>query len=42
MDNIKITGGIEYVKVGDAEDGSAVKFGSNDAIGLGITVGYTF
>jgi len=42
MDNIKITGGIEYVKVGDAEDGSIVKFGSNDAIGLGITVGYTF
>ncbi|WP_420863629.1 outer membrane protein transport protein [Algirhabdus cladophorae] len=42
MDNIKITGGIEYVKVGDAEDGSGVEFSGSSALGLGLSVGYTF
>lgn len=41
-DNMKITGGIEYVEVGDAIDGSGVLFEGNSAVGFGISVAYTF
>lgn len=41
-DNLKITGGIEYVKVGDAVDGSGVVFAGNSAIGFGVNVGFRF
>jgi long-subunit fatty acid transport protein len=40
--NFKVTGGIEYVKLGDAVDGSGTRFEGNDAIGLGVTVGVRF
>jgi long-chain fatty acid transport protein len=39
---MKITGGIEYVQVGDTQDASGLLFTDNDAVGLGITVGYSF
>ncbi|OYU19365.1 MAG: hypothetical protein CFE34_05825 [Rhodobacteraceae bacterium PARR1] len=41
-DNIKITGGIEYAKLGDATDASGTKFSGNDALGLGVQIGYSF
>lgn len=41
-DNLKITGGIEYVRVGSAVDGSGVVFSGNDALGLGVNVGFRF
>jgi long-chain fatty acid transport protein len=41
-DNMKITGGVEYVKLGNATDGSTVQFTGNDAIGLGVTIGFQF
>ena len=41
-DNINIRTGIEYVKVGDATDGSGVEFSGNDAIGFGVSVGINF
>ncbi len=41
-DNIKITGGIEYVKVGDAVDSTNVRFTDNSALGFGLTVGIRF
>ncbi len=42
MDDIKITGGIEFVKVGDATDGTPVEFADNKAVGFGLSVGYSF
>lgn len=42
MDNMKITAGIEYVKLGDAVDGSGVVFEGSEAIGIGMTVGFQF
>jgi long-subunit fatty acid transport protein len=43
-DNLKITGGIEYVKLGDATDSAPTRtvFSGNDAIGFGVTVGIRF
>ncbi len=41
-DNMKITGGVEYVAVGDAIDGSGTMFEGNSAVGLGLSVAYTF
>lgn len=41
-DNIKVTGGIEYVDVGDAVDGSGTRFAGNHGIGFGLSVGYRF
>jgi len=40
--DVKFTGGLEYIKLGDATDGSGVEFADNDAIALGLTVGYQF
>ncbi|MGR3435561.1 MAG: outer membrane protein transport protein [Shimia sp.] len=42
IENVKLTGGIEYVQVGDATDGSGTRFTGNDAIGLGLSVGFSF
>lgn len=44
MDNVKITGGIRYVKVGDATTNPTISgvFQDNSGIGVGIKIGYTF
>lgn len=42
MDNVKITGGIEYLKIGDAVDGSTTTFADNSALGVGVRVGVSF
>ena len=41
-DNIKVTAGVEYVKLGDAIDGSGTVFAGSEAIGFGVSVGYRF
>jgi long-chain fatty acid transport protein len=41
MDNVKITGGVRYIDIGDAT-ASTGAFQNNDGIGVGIRVGYTF
>ena len=41
-DNIKVTGGIEYVTLGSATDSLGVEFADNSALGFGLTVGYQF
>lgn len=41
-DNMKIRGGVEYVRLGDAEDASGVKFEGNSALGLGLSVTFGF
>ncbi|KQI72561.1 hypothetical protein AN191_05965 [Loktanella sp. 5RATIMAR09] len=42
IDQIEITGGVEYALLGDATDGSSVEFEENSAIAFGLTVGYSF
>ena len=42
QDNMKITGGIEYAKLGDAIDSVGTVFEGNKAVGVGISVGFTF
>ena len=42
QDNIKITGGLEYVMLGDAVDGSGTQFSDNTAMGVGLTVDFMF
>lgn len=42
QDGVKVTGGLEYVKLGDAVDGSGTRFAGNSAIGFGLTLGYSF
>ena len=39
---IKVTGGVEFVSFGDGTDASGVTFSGNDAVGVGLSVGYTF
>jgi long-chain fatty acid transport protein len=41
LDNMKISGGIRYIDIGDAT-ASTGSFQNNDAIGVGIRIGYTF
>lgn len=46
-DNMKITGGVSYVKIGDAQTtldntNVASNFSNNKAVGVGIKVGYSF
>ncbi|WP_050525593.1 OmpP1/FadL family transporter [Pseudorhodobacter aquimaris] len=41
-ENMKITAGLEYVKLGDAVDASGTRFAGNEAVGLGVSVGYRF
>ncbi|WP_296425880.1 outer membrane protein transport protein [Yoonia sp.] len=42
MDAVKFTGGIEYAMLGDATDPSGVAFKDNTAIGIGLSIGYSF
>ncbi len=41
-DNMKITGGVRYVDIGDATTFSGAEFTGNDAIAAGIRVGWSF
>lgn len=41
--NMKISGGVRYVKIGDATAlGGASEFAGNSAVGVGVKVGWTF
>lgn len=44
MDNMKITGGVRYVDIGDATTNPPVSgvFTDNSGVGVGIRIGYTF
>lgn len=42
QDNMKITGGVEYAKLGDAVDASGTRFEGSSALGVGVTVGFSF
>lgn len=44
MDNLKITGGVRYVDIGDATTNLPVggSFSDNSGVGVGIKIGYTF
>lgn len=42
MDNLKITGGVRYVEIGDATTSIGANFRDNSGIGVGIRIGYTF
>jgi long-chain fatty acid transport protein len=44
MDNMKITGGVRYVDIGDATAnlGPGAQFEGNSGVGVGIRIGYTF
>ena len=39
---IKITGGVEYIRFGEGTDPSGVAFAENDAVAVGLSVGYRF
>jgi len=41
-DKVKITGGIEYAKLGDTFDASGTQFTGNSAVGVGVNVAFTF
>ena len=41
-DTMKITGGLQYVKLGNAVDGSGTVFKGNSAVGLGVKVDFSF
>ena len=41
-DNMKITGGIRYIDIGDATSFSGAEFSGNSAIAAGVRVGWTF
>lgn len=44
MDNMKITGGIRYVEIGDATTNPPINgsFSGNSGVGVGVRIGYTF
>lgn len=43
MDNVKITGGVRYVSIGDATTkGVGSRFTDNSGVGVGIRIGYSF
>ncbi len=42
MENIKITGGVRYVEIGDATTTIGSSFSGNSGVGFGLRVGYTF
>ncbi len=42
VNDVEISGGIEYSMLGDATDGTSVDFEDNTAVGVGLTVGYSF
>ena len=39
---IKVTGGVEFIDFGDGTDGAGTVFADNDAVALGVSVGYSF
>jgi len=39
---MKITGGVEYVMLGDATDASGTEFSGNHALGVGVKIDFTF
>ena len=41
-DAFKITGGVEYITFGEATDASGTRFADNDAVAVGVSVGYRF
>ena len=41
VDDVEITGGVEYALLGDADD-SLTKFKNNMALGFGLNIGYSF
>ncbi len=42
LDNMKITGGVRYVDIGDATTSIGANFEGNSGVGVGLRVGYTF
>lgn len=42
MDNVKITGGVRYVDIGDATTSIGAGFEDNSGVGVGFRIGYTF
>lgn len=42
MDNMKISGGVRYVDLGNANTAALGPFANSDAVGLGLKVGYSF
>ncbi len=42
MDNLKITGGVRYIDIGDATTSIGADFQGNSGMGIGLRVGYTF
>ena len=42
MESMKITGGITYVSLGDAQNFAATEFEGGSAIGAGVRVGFYF
>lgn len=42
MDNIKLTGGVTYVDLGDTQNFASTNFDDGDAIGVGFRIGYSF
>ena len=47
LDNMKVTGGVRYVEVGDAQptldnSNASANFNDNDAVGFGLKVSYSF
>ncbi len=42
MDDMKVTGGIQYTMLGDATDGSTTEFTDNTAVSVGLNIGYYF
>lgn len=41
-ENVNVTAGVEYAKLGDAVDSSGTVFEGNDLVGFGVTVGVRF
>jgi len=39
---MQLTGGVELIRFGDATDRSDVEFADNTAVGVGVSVGYSF
>jgi long-chain fatty acid transport protein len=42
MDNVKVTGGVRYVDIGDATSSVGGVFTDNSGVGVGIRIGYSF
>lgn len=42
MDGVEVRGGIEWISLGDATDGSGVEFADNSVVGVGLTIGTSF